>query len=109
MSKESFICVLDTETSDLPDNDGRIIELAWKIFNNNGNPLVETSRIISPSGEWKMSEKAQEIHGISKDDVVKFGFPPTQVFSEFISDIAEYGTRIKLVGHNISFDMEMEL
>ena len=107
MNTVSFFCVIDTETSDLPNNDGRIIELAWKIFDHRGNPLIETSRIINPSGEWKMSEKAQSIHGISKEDVQTFGSSPIEVFHEFITDISEYASKLRIVGHNISFDMEM--
>ena len=106
---QTTYCFIDTETSDLPSNNGRIIELAWKFYNSDGQQLLETSRIISPSGSWEMSKKAQEIHGIKKEDVIKFGSDPMSVFIEFLTDIENYFSQgnVKFVGHNISFDMEM--
>jgi DNA polymerase-3 subunit epsilon len=99
-------CVIDTETSDLPQNDGRVIELAWKIFNDSGNLILEVSRIISPKGEWVMGSKAQDVHGICKEDVLKVGGIPILIFAELFKDLEE-NYPITLVGHNISFDLEM--
>jgi DNA polymerase-3 subunit epsilon len=87
-------CVIDTETSDLPENGGRIIELAWKIYNGKGQPLLETSSIVRPSGEWEMNPKD--------------GRKSIHVFRRFMKDLLEYSENgIALVGHNISFDLEM--
>ncbi len=98
VSRLSNFMVIDTETTGLSPTENEIVQLTAINFVN----LVPTrafSTYVRPRGE--MGEKAMQINGITPD-MVKDAPYIEQVlpsFSEFI------GTKVPLVGHNISFDL----
>jgi DNA polymerase-3 subunit alpha len=102
--------VFDTETTGLPedfsapitnfDNWPRIVQLAWKVFDINGNPISTHNRIVKPDG-FIIPDESIAIHRITNERANEEGLPLSQVLEEFVSCIKESNF---LVAHNIDFD-----
>ncbi|MBN2104253.1 3'-5' exonuclease [bacterium] len=100
----------DTETNGLPldwnapihqlDNWPRMIQLAWKQVDINGNMLQEADYIIKPEG-FDIPEDAVKIHGITTEQALREGLDLKTVLIEFASVIDRSDV---LVAHNINFD-----
>jgi DNA polymerase III epsilon subunit-like protein len=100
----------DTETTGLPrnwkapvtdlNNWPRLVQLAYLLFDNNGNKISSGDHIIKPDG-FAIPNEASKIHGISTERANKDGIELLTVLKEFQSLInqAEH-----LVAHNMSFD-----
>ena len=105
-----MILVFDTETTGLPiswkapvsdlSNWPRLVQIAWILYDIEGNELEAEEYIIKPEG-FIIPKEVEKIHGISQHKAEKEGESLTFVLKEFLSvlDKAEY-----LVAHNISFD-----
>ena len=100
----------DTETTGLPkdyqapienlDNWPRLVQIAWLIFDKNGQEIVRYSQIIKPEG-FIIPEQASRIHGITTDKALEKGIALEQVLQDFNSALEK--NKI-LIAHNISFD-----
>lgn len=116
---ESFpignILVFDTETNDVPAwgqmNNPRhpqtphIVELGAKIFDAQGNTLKSMQSLVKPKG-WKISEGAQNAHGISLLDCEKNGKPIEDVIVEFHM-LGQHNNAFNIqhvVCYNVDFD-----
>ncbi len=100
----------DTETTGLPRNWKapvsdtanwpRMVQIAWLIYDNNGNLMEQNDFIIQPEG-YNIPAEAANVHGISTERAMEEGYELKQVLEKFAIDIARADS---LVAHNISFD-----
>ena len=105
-----MILFFDCETTGLPknwkapvsdlNNWPRMVQLAWIVYENDGNKLKEGSYIIKPVG-FTIPADASKLHGISNEIAISNGVELKTVLNNFAFDVehAEY-----IVAHNISFD-----
>lgn len=102
--------VFDTETTGLPKNYQaplddfsnwpRIVQLAWSLYDTEGNHWESYNYIIKPNG-FIISDEVARIHRITQERAMAEGVDLREALTHFISDVqkAEH-----LVGHNIDFD-----
>ncbi|NLZ74294.1 3'-5' exonuclease [Candidatus Falkowbacteria bacterium] len=102
--------IFDTETTGLPKNYQaplddfsnwpRIVQLAWSLYDAEGNHWESYNYIIKPNG-FVIPEEIAKIHRITQARALAEGVELRQALEHFIDDVkkAEY-----LVGHNIDFD-----
>jgi DNA polymerase III epsilon subunit-like protein len=94
---------IDTETTGLPHY-GRwphMVQLAWLVYDDDGEELAAQSHIISPNG-FKIPKEAEMIHGISTEKAIREGIPLELALSKF----SHFAERQKfIVGHNLDFDV----
>jgi DNA polymerase III subunit epsilon len=100
----------DTETTGLPknwkapvtdlNNWPRLVQLAYLVYDSNGNKLSGGDFIIQPNG-FTIPVDASRIHGISTERAMKEGHQLITVLRQFHSLVEE---ATFLVAHNISFD-----
>ncbi len=102
--------VFDTETTGLPKNYQaplddflnwpRIVQIAWSLYDAEGNHWESYSYIIKPDG-FVISEEVAKIHRISQERALKEGIPLEQALEHFLKDVQK---ATYLVAHNIDFD-----
>ncbi len=114
----SRYCVFDTETTGLPEtpgymkyydpsrilyyNNSRLIELAYQIYTEDTNELLEqSSMIVNPNNEFRITN--EEFHQISNEKAENEGKLVKDVLTEFLDRILH--PDMILVGHNINFDV----
>jgi len=102
--------LFDTETTGLPknykapvtdtNNWPRLVQIAWLLFDNNGNEIDNRDYIIKPEG-FTIPVEASNVHGISTEQALIEGEDLKKILVIFAAEIekADY-----LVAHNISFD-----
>lgn len=100
----------DTETTGLPknwkapvtdlNNWPRMIQLAWHLYDLNGNKISEHDYIIKPQG-FIIPVEASNIHRITTERALEEGKELTDVLTAFANDLKQATT---IVAHNISFD-----
>lgn len=100
----------DTETTGLPkswkapvedlNNWPRLVQLAWVMYDSNGNFIESKDFIVRPDG-FTIPQDASKVHGITTERAVNEGHPLSQVLQNFKADV-ENATL--LVAHNMSFD-----
>ncbi|MCX6304782.1 MAG: 3'-5' exonuclease [Bacteroidetes bacterium] len=100
----------DTETTGLPrnwkapvsdlNNWPRMVQLAFLLYDKNGNKISGGDYIIKPEG-FTIPADVARIHGITTERAMEDGKPLSGVLLNFLSliDESEY-----LVAHNMSFD-----
>jgi len=114
-----MIAVIDTETSGLPITQGfnkyhhpslinyynssRVIEIAYKIYNNEGNVVKQFNSLIIPDG---FEINNTEIHGITYEEAKSKGICINEALSTMHSDFENVE---KIVAHNIYFDLNIIL
>lgn len=113
---ETIACVLDTETTGLPNKglkakdpkQARVLQLALKLITMQGRVLAQFSTLVKLAPGTEIHPKAFETHGISFEDCERFGMRPETAFAMF----CEYAKRADvIVAHNVDFDsvmMELE-
>lgn len=99
---------IDTETTGLPksaSNDiekwPRIVQLAWSLYDNDGNRESLNNFIIYPT-DFVIPQDAASIHGITTERAKKEGISLHKVLPQFNSDV-EKATMI--IAHNLDFDL----
>jgi DNA polymerase III subunit epsilon len=102
---------IDSETTGLPkswsasieeiDNWPRIVQLAWAIYDVEGNKECSKNYIIFPTG-FKIPKDTVKIHGITTERAKREGVHLHKVLPELNSDIDKITT---IVAHNIDFDL----
>lgn len=114
-NQNNYILFFDTETTGLPkswkapindfDNWPRLVQLAYILFDYNGNKLLEGNHIIKPHG-FRIPEESSKIHKITNDIALSTGIDLLEALSIFESLLqkAKY-----IVAHNIEFDEKILL
>lgn len=100
----------DTETTGLPrrwnapvtdvDNWPRLVQLAWIMYDDQGQILKSRDVIVQPDG-FVIPPEASRVHGITTVVAREKGLPVKEVMTEFADQVDAASA---LVGHNISFD-----
>ena len=100
----------DTETTGLPrnwkapisdlNNWPRLVQLAYLLYDNNGNKISEGDFIIKPEG-FTIPSDSLKVHGISTQRALEEGQNLISVLRPFNSLIEQANY---LVAHNMSFD-----
>ncbi len=106
-----MIQIFDTETTGLPrnwkapmsdvDNWPRVIQLAYLVFDDNGNEVTEYNELIKPDGWTVPTEKFWIENGFSQEESMAKGLPIRAALDKFLTD---YNSCRVLVAHNINYD-----
>jgi DNA polymerase III epsilon subunit-like protein len=103
--------VFDTETTGLPTNfqaplsDStnwpRIVELAWGVYDENGQRFSAGQLLVKPEG-FAIPPQATQIHGITTEQAASEGIDLSDALGQLIAaaDGCQY-----LVAHNIEYDL----
>ncbi len=106
-----YYLFFDTETTGLPknykapvtdvENWPRIIQLAYAVYDGNGNLLRSKCELIKPDGWVIPKERFWIENGYSTEKSEAFGVPLAPVIEKFIEEInnCKY-----IVAHNMSYD-----
>ncbi|MGI6373743.1 MAG: exonuclease domain-containing protein [Patescibacteria group bacterium] len=102
--------IFDTETTGLPknyraplsdfDNWPRLVQLAWELYDFDGEKWESVNYIIKPEG-FIIPEEATKIHRISHEQALQEGVPLKEALAHFIQEV---NSAEQVVGHNIEFD-----
>lgn len=100
----------DTETTGLPKNYQaplddflnwpRLVQIAWSLFDAEGNHWGSKTFIIKPNG-FTIPEEVAKIHRVSQERAEAEGIPLEEALAKFSEDLKTSAT---LVAHNIDFD-----
>lgn len=100
----------DTETNGLPKNFRssvaklsnwpRLVQIAWILFDENGNQLDQNDHIIKPQG-FSIPKNAARIHGITTSRAKREGIDLKECLQEFYTQIEK---TTFLIAHNMRFD-----
>jgi DNA polymerase III epsilon subunit-like protein len=100
----------DTETTGLPrnweapisdfENWPRLVQLAYQLFDDEGNFIMEGGYIIKPEG-FIIPKEVSELHGITNEEADSKGISLTRVLEDFNFLLYQAHT---IVSHNLSFD-----
>lgn len=103
----------DTETTGLPrsynapasqlNNWPRLVQLAWLLYDKDGNKLKQVSQIVKPEG-FVIPAEASNIHGITTERAMGEGVPLRGVLEEFNEAVGQADC---LVAHNMSYDIKI--
>lgn len=106
-----MILFFDTETNGLPknyngsptdlDNWPRVIQLAWQLYDRDGNLQAEACNLIRPDGWTIPDQKFWQDNGYSTEKSIELGIPAATALTEFAVAI---GRCELMVAHNLSFD-----
>lgn len=101
----------DTETNGLPknykgdprdlDNWPRVIQLAWQLYDNNGQLHAEACDLIKPDGWVIPNEKFWIDNGYSTEKSMAQGVPMAHALNGFVAAINQCDM---MVAHNLDFD-----
>ena len=104
------ILFFDTETTGLPkdwkapveqlDNWPRLVQIAWQVFNQEGDLLEEHEYIIKPVG-FIIPLEASAVHKITTEKALETGVDLLAILKVFSSSVKSCGL---LVAHNYSYD-----
>jgi DNA polymerase III alpha subunit (gram-positive type) len=100
----------DTETTGLPKNWKapvtdlgnwpRLVQLAFLLYDNEGNKIASGDFIIKPEG-FTIPADASRVHGITTERAMREGYAILHVLQEFEKHMQQAHC---LVAHNMSFD-----
>ena len=101
----------DTETNGLPEsftapleqieNWPRVVQIAWMVFDHDGNKIKNKNFIIFPK-DFAIPDSSIKIHGITMDRAEKEGVLIEKVLARFNEDLTGIST---IIAHNIDFDL----
>lgn len=101
----------DTETNGLPKNyNGKctdhnnwpqIIQIAWAMYNEREKLLREESYVIAVPFDFEINERAQEVHGYTKDEIMDYGIPIENAMKRFALSLQQSTV---CIAHNMNFD-----
>jgi DNA polymerase-3 subunit epsilon len=93
----------DTETTGVPAGNDKVhmCQLAWILQSDTAKNLAHGNFLIRPEG-WTIPDEVAKIHGITTAIANTEGYPVGEVLSVFA---ATTYFPIRLVAHNIQFDM----
>lgn len=104
------ILFFDTETTGLPknwnapveqlDNWPRLVQIAWQVYNSNGDLLEEHEYVIKPIG-FTIPSEASAVHKITTEKALETGVDLLTILKVFSSSAKSCGL---IVAHNYSYD-----
>lgn len=102
---------VDVETHDWKDCSrrtqenyiGRIVEIAWVLYDVRGNVVEEKCHLVRPEG-YVIAEKATQIHGITTEVALKQGCPANAVFANFIAVLKKVPKEGFAIAHNMAHE-----
>ena len=104
------ILFFDTETTGLPknwkapvhqlDNWPRLVQIAWQVYDSNGNLLEEHDYVIRPVG-FIIPTGASAVHKITTEKAFETGVDLLTILKVFSSSVKSCGL---MVAHNYSYD-----
>jgi DNA polymerase III subunit epsilon len=105
----TMLLFIDTETTGLPRYSAtsdtekwpRIVQLAWSLYDREGNRQSRNSFIIYPT-DFTIPQDAARIHGITTERAKAEGVSLHKVLPQFNTDV-EKATAI--IAHNVDFDL----
>ncbi len=105
--------VFDTETTGLPsesklavryvENWPHIVQLAWLVYDVDGNLLKKQNLYIRPD-HFNIPKESIQIHKITEEFAFKNGVTIAEAILEFTNDLKQVDY---VVGHNVNFDIAM--
>ncbi|MFA6333172.1 MAG: 3'-5' exonuclease, partial [Methanoregula sp.] len=104
-----MLLFIDTETTGLPKYSAtsdtekwpRIVQLAWSLYDPEGNCQNRNSFIIYPA-DFTIPLDAARIHGITTERAKSVGVSLHKVLPQFNADVEKATT---IVAHNVDFDL----
>jgi len=93
----------DLEATD--PNQPRVVQLAAQLTDEKEKVHAQLACIIHPD-KWTLSKEAEDIHHISIEKAVQYGSPLLNVLAMFNAMASSADV---LVGHNLTFDLQMIL
>ena len=101
--------VVDLETHDWKCNDpllahGRIVEIAWQLFDDLGKCLESRQYLIKPYGYTVIAEKATRLHGITSRQAYEHGVDVKLVLDELIRIVANIPNDGFVIAHNMDHE-----
>ena len=110
-----LILVFDTETTGLPETRiinpdtlhlwPHILQFSYVIYDTDSNEIIKIDdSIVKVKKEILISDESTKIHGITKKVSDRKGLELTNILQKFFYDLQTVDI---LVGHNISFDINM--
>ena len=113
MSQSKQILFFDTETTGVPQSRDapvsqpsqwpHIVQLAWKLSDDEGHEIHSASHVIAPDG-YEIPQDAAEVHGITTERATKEGQSAPRIVSEFEKTAAR---ATHVVAHNYDFDAKI--
>jgi len=95
--------VVDVETHDWKDGggsrDGRIVEIAWMVFDRDMKCLESKQYLLKPHGYDKIAQKATSVHGITTECAVENGVESDLVFNEFAAIVSQLPDNGSVIAH----------
>lgn len=91
---------LDTETGGIDPAQHDVLQIAWCLTDSAFEPISRKSYFLEQV--HPMTQKAFEMHGLTKDFLMQNASLPEQVYREFYEDLREADY---LVGHYVVFDV----
>ena len=99
--------VVDVETHDWKyrsSRDGRIVEIAWMVFDCDMKCLESKQYLLEPHGYDKIAQKATAVHGITTELAVEYGVDSHLVFDEFIAIVKQLPNNGFVIAHNMKHE-----
>lgn len=100
--------VVDVETHDWKEGnglrDGRIVEIAWMVFDRDMKCLESRQYLLKPYGYDKIARKATAVHGITTEHAVENGVESDLVFNEFTAILNQLPNDGFVIAHNMEHE-----
>jgi len=99
--------VVDVETHDWKDGgprNGRIVEIAWMVFDCDMKCIESKQYLLKPHGYDKIAQKATAVHGITTERAVEYGVDSHLVFDEFIAIVKQLPNNGFVIAHNMEHE-----
>jgi DNA polymerase III epsilon subunit-like protein len=108
-----YYLFFDTETTGVPDNYNapitdfdnwpRIVQIAWLVYDREGNQILKNQFIIKPD-DFEIPSAASNIHQITTEHALRYGESLEKVLLKFEKhcEKSKY-----LIAHNINFDAKV--
>ena len=104
-----MLLFIDTETTGLPKYNAtndierwpRIVQLAWSLYDTDGNRESQNSFIIYPT-DFTIPMDSARIHGITTERAKNVGVSLHKVLPQFNADVEKAKT---IIAHNLDFDL----
>jgi DNA polymerase III epsilon subunit-like protein len=104
------VLILDTETTGLPknykapvtdtENWPRLVQIVWKVYENNGEQIDQAEYIITPNG-FDIPDDAAKLHGITTQKAFDEGISLASALGSLAYDLSHADF---VVSHNIAYD-----
>lgn len=110
-----LVIIFDTETNGLPKTKiinpetlnkwPHIVQFSYILFDTDSSQIIKVfDEIVKIPEEQTIDDKCVELHGITKEISIEQGKSIVNVLNEFFQDVSSSD---QLIGHNISFDINM--